>query len=154
MNLRADGSAFLDLAEELDAVLAVRVDLAPIRQRVIEAVKGANRDARLAGLDNAGRPLAPLAESTLARRQGSPVPFVEHGEDSRVIRGFVVDVRVEPGGMTVGAVTPGVEWLGRHATGEGRLPVRDLAGLPMNALEEVDRLVIQEADRQVAEAAN
>lgn len=95
-----------------------------------------NREGILAGTDGWGRPMPPLAPSTLKKRRGTGPPLAPRGALSRVIanyrtghgrdgRDWVVigaweDVLSNPGN---------VPFLPFHFRGEGRLPTRDLAHL-------------------------
>lgn len=147
-----DGGAFADLGFELDRLLDVRLDPEAVRRPIVTAIHEANRADRLAGIGADGRPLPHLAASTLAKRQGSPVPFAEHGEDSRSIRNLTVIVGGSPNQVGVRVAWQGAEFFDHHAIGSGRLPVRNIVGIPHSALPEIDRIIADEGDRLVAEA--
>jgi hypothetical protein len=134
---------------------------AEFRGAVRGAVLTGHRDGMLAGTDGRGRPLAPLAPSTLKRRlrrgQGS-VPFITRGPASRFITTFRADWQME-GGVWVlvcrwegldsrrgrpfaqyhltGATKPGTRWV---------LPRRNVAGIRPADWEVIKRLDFQFLD--------
>jgi hypothetical protein len=140
------GSA--DIEAEIAAVLNWKADLGPVRQEVTRIVQEANREDRLEGSGWRGDYLLALAPSTLERRRGSPIPFVEHGEASRVITNLVVVVDVKPARLSIGLRWIGMPWLRFHIEGGPVIPQRDFFGIGPWTLPLVDAAVLRESDRQ------
>jgi hypothetical protein len=105
------------------------------RERVRAIVIEGNRAGLLAGTDKQGRPLAPLAPSTLRDRKGTGPPLVPRGEASRFISGFRAEWIEEAGGYVLHCGWAGLDsrdgrpFAGYHLTGAGRLPKRDVGGI-------------------------
>jgi hypothetical protein len=138
------------LHSELSELASLRPDLSGIARQIEGMLTEANRVAREAGLDQRGSRLADLAPSTQrGRRRGVGPPLAGHGDASRSISLFGVTATPSALGMSVVVSQPA--FLAVHAEGQGRLPVRDITGVPQAALAEADRLVLDELDRQLIE---
>jgi hypothetical protein len=109
--------------------------------QVPAVLKRGNADDRQAGIDRFGKPLAPLAASTLKKRSrggllggGSGPPLAPRGWGSRVVTNFVVTSystlgrRVFECGWTGMLTKKGRPWLPYHILGKGFNPVRNIAG--------------------------
>jgi hypothetical protein len=96
----------------------------PIKSIFVEG----KREQLMAGVSAQGAPFAPLAPSTLRRREGSGAPLVPHGSGSRLITGYVVSVEARRGELAVGASWPGLPWVQYHRTGTRKMPKRDPGG--------------------------
>jgi hypothetical protein len=101
----------------------------PVAASIREILERGKQAQLLAGRDAAGVPFAPLAASTLRRREGSPTPLVPRGPSSRLIVGYVVTVRAEPGRLECSAQWPGLDWVKFHRSGTRRMPKRDPGGI-------------------------
>lgn len=141
-----------DLLSELKGLRDFRPDLSGLRQPITQTIQEEHRRARLAGLDRFGKPLAPLAPSTLKTRDGNGPPLAPHEAGSRVVNNFVVNVEPTSNGVRIEAGYVGMPWIRYHAQGAGRLPVRDVIGLQPEAELRVERLVLNEIDNQVLTA--
>jgi hypothetical protein len=139
---------------ELAALRDFKVDLGGAAAEVVSALQDANRRARLAGLDAAGNPLAPLAESTLKQKHGrsDDTPLAPHGAGSRVVTNYVVVPEVAGDTLRFSTGWVGMPWLAAVARGGRGGPARDIVGLPPGGLDEADRIVIGHADEQVRAA--
>lgn len=106
-------------------------DLASLAPRVAEALHVQNLEARAGGLDKDGDPFAPLAESTLKRRQGGGPPLAPMDFASRIMAGFEVETyRLDPSHIDVVGSWPSMEgFLQYHVTGTSRMPQRDPVGV-------------------------
>lgn len=100
----------------------------PAATAIRELLERGKQAQLLAGRDAAGVPFAPLAPSTLRRREGAPTPLVPHGPSSRIVTGYVVTVRAEPGRLECSAQWPGLGWVKFHRSGTRRMPRRDPGG--------------------------
>jgi hypothetical protein len=138
----------LDLDAEIRAVLDYKADLSPLRSEITRIVQETNKEDRLNGDDIHGGYLLALAPSTLARRKGSPIPFVEHGAASRVVANLVVMVDISPGKLAVGVKWLGTPWLRYHLEGGPVIPKRDIMGLSPWAMPLIDAAVVAESDKQ------
>jgi hypothetical protein len=153
ISVRLTNNPFGELEAELAAWPNVQFNFSPIESRLTQLVQQANKESRLAGEDwlRDGAYLKELAPSTLKGRQGSPVPFVEHGTASRVIRNLVVTFDNGPRRLIIKLNWPGCEWLAYHKTGAGRLPPRDPTGISARRMIFIDGLIVDECDRQAAQ---
>lgn len=109
---------------------------ASCQRDVLKLVKDGHRDGVLAGTDRHGKPLAPLAESTLKRRRARGVsgttPFATRGTASSAIRDFAAFWQPDSANrMTLIAKFEGAaaKWIGYHRAGGKKLPRRDILGL-------------------------
>jgi hypothetical protein len=112
-----------------------------------------NERGLLAGTDRDGRPLIPLAASTMANRRSavgvaSPhnPPLIPAGIRSRAIANYrVTSIRGDRGSwLMVGAwknvvSRRGVPFLGFHFVGAGRLPVRNIDGVRPDGRDKIGR---------------
>lgn len=129
------------------------IDLRTLAVDVSEIIRQDNVDARLSGEDKDGRTLAPLAPSTLERREGLPIPLVPHGVGSRAIADLVIDVtRLDEGAVDISAGWPSFPELEfhidgfRHRSGT-QVPARDPTGVRPEALVEIENLFDAWCDR-------
>ena len=95
----------------------------PVRRIFVDG----KREQLLAGVDAQGVAFAPLAPSTLRRRNVGP-PLVPHGSQSRLITGYVVTVEAHGTELTVDGDWPGLDWVKYHASGTKHMPKRDPGG--------------------------
>lgn len=80
---------------------AVTPDLQPLADRVKGLMIQDNREGLLAGTDADGSQTTDLRPSTLKRRLGDGPARVPHGQASRAISGFQVDILDQRGGGKV-----------------------------------------------------
>ena len=145
------------LEAELAAVANFKPDLSVLQERIEKLVIEANREARLAGRDAFGDELREISEAGWKKRrqrgQGSGPPLLPDGEESRAIRNFICTTDVVPGSIEVNAGWVAADFLRGHALGDYPLPVRDIiSALPEEVQVEIQRLIAEETDRQLAEA--
>ena len=95
----------------------------PVRRIFVDG----KREQLLAGVDAQGVAFAPLAQSTLQRRNVGP-PLIPHGSQSRLITGYVVTVEAHGAELTVDGDWPGIDWVKYHMTGTKHMPKRDPGG--------------------------
>lgn len=96
-----------------------------------------NADGLMASTDKDGRPLAPLAQSTLKNRHRGPGgPLVPNGRQSRFIKNYRdTSFRRSDGNWVIVGTwmnvlsKRGVPITPFHVEGRGRNPVRDIAGV-------------------------
>ena len=109
-----------------------------IRQIVIDD----NLIARTVGVDGDGLgmiPLRPMTPGQIRRRGGDGPPLAPQGSASRIVTDFQVEaVPVSAGSYLVVGSWPSLPFLIFHAEGSGRLPVRDVFGLRLQAVEAID----------------
>ncbi len=104
-------------------------DLRPLAETLRGVLIEDNRRGLLAGTDGQGRPLAPLAAST-SKRDGSHSPLLPQGENSPLIRDYVVKVEPAGDGLHVQAGwSPEPPGLRYQRTGTSHSPARDPVGL-------------------------
>lgn len=147
--LSENGTA--NVIAEIDAILNFRSDLTPVSRRLEDVVQEGNKRDRLAGLDARGGYLPALAPSTLRRRRGCPLPFVEHGQASRAVANLIVMVGVLPGQIDARIIYAGMPWLDYHSHTRGagvHNPLRDIVGISPETVSQMDAVVVAEADRQ------
>jgi hypothetical protein len=96
----------------------------PVRQIFLHG----KREQLLAGTDAQGVAFAPLAPSTLTRRDGFGPPLVPHGSHSRLITGYVVTVEVHGTELAIDGDWPGLDWVKYHVSGTKHMPKRDPGG--------------------------
>jgi hypothetical protein len=106
---------------------------APVRERLVEG----NRAAVLAGVSPDGRPVAPLAASTLKRRRGTGPPRAPRGAASRVVAGYVVAVDAGPGRLTFTGSWPAFPQVDYLDRGTRRMPPRPTYGFRGEDLDAV-----------------
>ncbi|MDE2506811.1 MAG: hypothetical protein KGM43_06345 [Planctomycetota bacterium] len=117
-------------------------DLSPIADPVRRVLFDGNRASRLAGVDFAGRKLAPLAPSTLRKPRSNPTPLIPRGESSRMIAGYVVHVDAGPGRLRFLGSWPSLGVLINYfATGTRFMPRRDPLGFREVDLAEIRTLM-------------
>jgi hypothetical protein len=129
LSLQVRWDDFTDIQEMLERLANFNLDMKPLGDLIAQQIFEENREARLAGLDKSGGYLIDVSAETLKRR-GPGLPFVPHGDASRVITNLAVEV--SPAGnnqIQVRAYWTGIPWLRYHATGTARLPMRDIMGL-------------------------
>lgn len=147
IEVRADADD--DVAAELAALRDFRPDLAGAIPKATAAIQASHQHARAAGLDNRGNPLAPLAASTLKHRDGTGPALTPHDADSRAVRNFIATAEPTPAGLAIQTGYIAMPWLKYHTQGAGRLPVRDIEGVPASVLPTLDGIVAAEADDQL-----
>lgn len=109
-----------------------------------ELIRQDNVDARLSGEDKDGRPLAPLAPSTLEHRDGLPIPLVPHGVGSRAVADMVVDInRLDEGAVDISGGWPTFAELEFHVDGfvhrsGTQVPARDITGVRPEAMRKIE----------------
>jgi len=138
------------------ALLNWAADLSSLKTEIRTIVQETNKEERLAGLAAATGstqvPLKHLAASTLKRRKGSPIPFVEHGSASRVIANLVVHVETGLNRLDVAVDWMGMPWLRYHVQPPDdpgrRMPYRPFAYISPWAIPLIDAAVVAESDRQ------
>lgn len=148
VSIRSEGAV-----AEFDAAILAPLrwkgpDLKGLEGRIRSIVQDQNKEDRLEGVDREGGHLIGLAPSTLKKRKGSPIPFVEHGVASRVIANLIVHVEASPGRLQVQASWLAMPWLKYHITGGPVIPKRDFAGFGPWVLPLIDAAVVAESDRQ------
>lgn len=140
------------------------IDYTPLMQDWQIVLEEDNREARLAGVDGWGKPLAPIAESTRKHRRSitgnadpNAPPLIPAWAASRVIANFRTARGRDTGGRAglaggswwaLGAwedvvSKKGVQFLPFHFRGEGRLPRRDLAHVRPSAVKDA-RVLLRE----------
>lgn len=128
-------------------------DLRPLAESARTLMIEDNRAGLLIGTDATGRPMAPLAPSTLRHRDGSGPPGVPHGEQSRLIADY--DVTIEPGGpgglRLVGSYGAAEELRQRFQSGTKDMPARPIAGIRPRTMTLIGSAVRDEAGRIVAD---
>jgi hypothetical protein len=126
-----------DLAVRLKRLKDATRNLSEVLPALEKEMWEDNRDGLLASTDKDGKPLAPLAASTLKNRaRGNGGPLVPRGRQSRFIANYRVgSIKLGDGNYKlIGAwqdvrSKKGVAFAGFHIEGAGRLPVRDIAGV-------------------------
>lgn len=121
---------------QLAALQAGLTNPTPLLEELERVLVADNREGLLAGTDGDGRPLAPLAASTLKKRKGTGPPLIPQFTASRAIANYrTAHGQDGPGRWVVlGAwenvlSRGGVPFLPFHFRGEGRLPTRDIANI-------------------------
>lgn len=125
-------------------------DLAPIMPTLEEIMWKDNEEGLMRGTDAMGRPLARLAQSTLANpHRGPGGPLVPRGRLSRFIANYVVgsfrrgDGRWAMIGAWQNLVSDkGTPFASFHFEGRGRLPVRDLRGVRRPGKEKIRNALV------------
>lgn len=123
------------IAERLSEIARRCGDLSPLREPVRRLLWEGNRERALAGVDAQGRRYDVLAASTLEHRDGSGPPLAPRGPQSRIVTGYVVDVRAGVGRLSITGSWPELPWVEYHHTGGKRLPRRDPFGWREKDLE-------------------
>jgi hypothetical protein len=132
----------MGLLERNQGIARRAEDLAAASARVRAILVDGKREQLLSGVDATGRPFAPLARSTLARKgRRSPSPLLPDGPASGLITGYSVDVSLEPGRMTIDAGWPGRDYVRYLRSGTRRMPARDPGGFRPEDLERCRREV-------------
>lgn len=116
-------------------------DLTPLREPVRKILWEGNRSRALRGVDWQGQPFAPLAASTLARRDGDGPPLAPHRAASRIVTGYVVNVIAGSGKLSFTGAWPGVDFVEYFVTGTKWMPKRDPLGFDDASLGRVHDLL-------------
>jgi hypothetical protein len=139
-----DYQGFPRAIEQVHALAYRLFDLRPLAAEVAEIMRAQNALTRAAGLDQYGVPFVALAPSTMRKRarQGRMgPPLSPDGAASPITTAFEVDVLVtEPDDVLVRGHWPALDWVRFHVDTGGprtRLPVRDPAGMPAFAQDQV-----------------
>ena len=131
------GSGRSALKDRLSDIARRCGDLSPLREPVRKILVEGNKARALAGVDAQGRPFAPLAASTLARRRGSGPPLAPRGTQSRVVTQYVVNVQAGVGRLSFTGAWPSVHFMEFHATGTRYMPKRDPYGFRQVDLDRI-----------------
>lgn len=114
------------IRDRVKGVLDRGGDLAPLAARVRDRHKAGQRLMAVNGVDQFGRPVAPLAPSTLARRRGTGPPRAPDREASRVVRECVVSVSTAGNTLSTTKSWPGFEAAHYLDQGTSRMPGRGM----------------------------
>ncbi|MHC5536646.1 hypothetical protein ACYOEI_00045 [Singulisphaera rosea] len=93
------------------------------------------------GTDWHGNTLAPLAESTLKRREGNGPPLAPRGTDSRIVTNAFIDATRTTSGLVVELGWKGIPWLRFHTSGTKWMPQRDITGVRPQTMDKITDLV-------------
>jgi hypothetical protein len=107
--------------------------VAAARAEIKKIVEADHREKLMRGVDRYGRPLAPLAESTRARRKGNGPILIPRGMASRLITGFRCEWVSVGTDQVLRAFVVGAEWVRYHFTGTRKMLRRDVSGVSPKA---------------------
>jgi hypothetical protein len=126
-------------------------DLRGLGERIGRILQVDNMQSRMMGVDYESQPFAPLAESTLRRRQGTGPPLAPMEMQSRVISGMEIEVLDHGAGyVEVVASWPSMPFLHFHVTGTRHMPSRDPVGIRPEAWGEIGDAVSEWVDNLMA----
>jgi hypothetical protein len=136
-------------------------DMTPLLERLVTVMFDENRKARLAKIDKYGRPLEPIAYSTVKRRKragkGNGPPLIPDRESSRLI----ADASVTTSQSGDGSAQVILEWPttdpwlvthrdicskrnGKYFKSGTFRPIRDVVGMHAEWVEEIEKAVEEE----------
>lgn len=118
------------ILDRVEGVLDRARNLGPLAARVRARHEASHREMIARGLDPDGRPVAPLAPSTLRRRRGDGPPRAPRGVASRVVAGCEITATASGDALTLRKRWPGfaaARWLN---DGTRRMPARPMGFRP------------------------
>jgi hypothetical protein len=129
------GGTFSPLMKNLAKGFA---DIRPLAKEIGRLMLEGNREI---GTDWNSNNLAPLAPSTLKRRDGTGPPLAPHGLDSRIVTNAQINVVGIGDYVAIELSWKDMPWLTYHSTGTKYMKQRDITGIRPETMDQIGDLI-------------